>query len=263
MSIYLYKNNQQYGPYDEAAVLEWLRTGRCSLGDLAYREGMTQWQPLKVLFPTVAPPQMSSPSTPPAYNAPTDNSGNKALAMALLQEVAGRMDSEIGNSIARPFVSGGYNPHIDSFCKEMIAQCDRAENTAPDDRDVLRASLMLKAQLYGNWQKMQGTRGTEKAAIECYERALPLVISPEMEADLRYRYGVLCSIAAVGVGGGKDKAIANFQRAIALVGANSELGRACANEIARLNISSGGCLGGVALISFVVLFCIPFLLSKI
>jgi hypothetical protein len=263
MPIYIYKNNQQYGPYEDAAVLDWLRTGRCSLDDLACREGMNQWQPLKILFPASATPQINSSNQPSTYMSSPDNSGNKDLAMTLLQGVASQMEAEGVNTIARRFdVKGGYDPHIDSFCKEMIARCDRAEHTSPNDTDVLRTSLVLKAQLYGNWQKMQGMRGTYKAAIECYERALPLVLSPEMEADLRYRYGVLCSVAVAGVGGGKDKAIANFQRAIALVGADSELGHACANEMAQLN-TSGGCLGAVALISVIILICVSILLSQI
>lgn len=46
MQIYLYKNNQQYGPYEETAVIDSLRNGQCSLTDLAIREGMSEWQPL-------------------------------------------------------------------------------------------------------------------------------------------------------------------------------------------------------------------------
>jgi tetratricopeptide (TPR) repeat protein len=46
MQIYIYRNGQQYGPYEEATVSAWSRSGGCSLTDLAIREGMNEWQPL-------------------------------------------------------------------------------------------------------------------------------------------------------------------------------------------------------------------------
>ena len=46
MSVYLYRNNQQDGPYEESVVWEWLQAGNCSADDLAIREGMAEWQPL-------------------------------------------------------------------------------------------------------------------------------------------------------------------------------------------------------------------------
>jgi len=46
MSIYLYRNNRQEGPYEEFVVWEWLQAGDCSADDLAIREGMAEWQPL-------------------------------------------------------------------------------------------------------------------------------------------------------------------------------------------------------------------------
>ena len=46
MAIYLLYNNEKFGPYEESMVAEWLRSGRCSLHDLAWRDGMENWQPL-------------------------------------------------------------------------------------------------------------------------------------------------------------------------------------------------------------------------
>ena len=51
MSLHLYKNNQQLGPYEDSVVIEGLRTGAFLSNDLACREGMTEWQPLSRLFP--------------------------------------------------------------------------------------------------------------------------------------------------------------------------------------------------------------------
>lgn len=51
MKVFIYKNGKQYGPYDEAAVIAWTRTGECSLTDLAIREGMKEWRPLWAVIP--------------------------------------------------------------------------------------------------------------------------------------------------------------------------------------------------------------------
>lgn len=64
MSIYIHKNNQQSGPFEEAKVLEWLKNGQLSNEDLACREGASDWQPLRILFPQTS--QVSTPNFPSA-----------------------------------------------------------------------------------------------------------------------------------------------------------------------------------------------------
>lgn len=63
MSIYLYRNNLQDGPYEESVVREWLQAGICSANDPAIREGMTEWQPLSQLLGFQAPPPMNLPNS--------------------------------------------------------------------------------------------------------------------------------------------------------------------------------------------------------
>jgi hypothetical protein len=58
--IYIYKNNQQSGPYEEHLVLDQLRTGLLKPDDMAIRQGESQWQPLRTMFP-----QASSTGAPP------------------------------------------------------------------------------------------------------------------------------------------------------------------------------------------------------
>jgi hypothetical protein len=62
MSTYVLKNNEQTGPYEDAAIRSGLASGAFSYDDHAWREGMAEWQPLSTLYPT--PP--STPRTPPA-----------------------------------------------------------------------------------------------------------------------------------------------------------------------------------------------------
>lgn len=51
MSIYISKNNQQAGPFEESKVLEMLGSGQLSPQDLAIRQGANQWQKLGEMFP--------------------------------------------------------------------------------------------------------------------------------------------------------------------------------------------------------------------
>ena len=50
MQLYIYKNNEQTGPFDEEAVLDQLRTGRLSPDDLGIAQGQTAWTRLGDIF---------------------------------------------------------------------------------------------------------------------------------------------------------------------------------------------------------------------
>lgn len=162
-----------------------------------------------------------------------------AVAGALLKEVAEKTAEVLGSQIARPPTSDAAGAaRLAHFCEAMVRQCELAEAKAPDDKDVLIHSLVVKAQLYQNWQKIQGNRGTHKRAEECYQRVLDLVSDPNMEADIRYRYALFSRVAVVG--GGKVQAIQQFQRVIDLVGIDSELGIECAKEMEKEKAQKGG-----------------------
>ncbi|MEP7148297.1 MAG: DUF4339 domain-containing protein [Acidobacteriota bacterium] len=51
--IYIHKNNQQTGPYEEHVVLDQLKSGFLKPEDLAIRQGDSQWEPLRTMFPQV------------------------------------------------------------------------------------------------------------------------------------------------------------------------------------------------------------------
>jgi hypothetical protein len=65
MSIYISKNNQQSGPFDDAKVLEMLAGGQVSPDDFAIRQGGTQWQKLGEMFPNAGRRQQNAP--PPSF----------------------------------------------------------------------------------------------------------------------------------------------------------------------------------------------------
>lgn len=69
MSLYLYKNNQRFGPYEDARVLEMLGSGQVSPNDLGIREGDKDWQPLAKLFSDV--PVAAAQTLGPAAQVPS------------------------------------------------------------------------------------------------------------------------------------------------------------------------------------------------
>lgn len=64
--IFITREGQQYGPYEEDAVRDMLQTGQICPGDMAWREGMEEWKPLGQLLGVAAPPP-----PPMAASAPT------------------------------------------------------------------------------------------------------------------------------------------------------------------------------------------------
>ncbi len=82
--IYIFKNNQQSGPYEEHVVLDQLRNRTLSPGDLAVRHGESSWQPLSVLFPDVADPL---PPPPPRLAAVPSDARTPARSVEKVEPV--------------------------------------------------------------------------------------------------------------------------------------------------------------------------------
>ena len=80
MHIYIAKNGTQTGPFSEEQLREMLTGGLASPSDLAWRDGLPDWQPLHMLLGLRQPPPIpTSPphlATPPATVAqPVDPTG--------------------------------------------------------------------------------------------------------------------------------------------------------------------------------------------
>lgn len=90
MQIYISKNGQQHGPFEEGKVLEMLKNGQLSPNDMAIRPGQNQWLPLGNLFPQVQNvpniPQFPINNQPPFNSPPPGKKGGSAkiLLFALL-----------------------------------------------------------------------------------------------------------------------------------------------------------------------------------
>lgn len=67
MEVWIGREGERHGPYKEDDVRQWLRSGQVSPNDLAWYEGLADWQPLSVLFPEEAkatPPPADAASAP-------------------------------------------------------------------------------------------------------------------------------------------------------------------------------------------------------
>ncbi len=79
MQIYITKNNQQFGPFEEEKVLEMLGSGQLSREDMAIRHGDKDWQKLGGLFPNTG-----SASSVPAVAAVEQTAPKKSRKGLLL-----------------------------------------------------------------------------------------------------------------------------------------------------------------------------------
>ncbi len=71
--IYIYKNNQQSGPFEERIVLDQLNAGLLSPDDMAIRHGESKWQTLGAMFPDSAVMPAMQTSQPVQFAAVTEN----------------------------------------------------------------------------------------------------------------------------------------------------------------------------------------------
>ena len=93
MEIWIGRDGERHGPYKEEDVRQWLRSGQVSPKDLAWYEGLADWQPLSVLFPADQPGDTSD--TPSAAAAASGGAASAPLqplpqtTTAALEDYAG------------------------------------------------------------------------------------------------------------------------------------------------------------------------------
>ncbi|MDO1530341.1 RDD family protein [Fulvimonas sp. R45] len=69
MDVWIGRDGERHGPYKEEDVRQWLRSGQVSGDDLAWYDGLADWQPLSVLFPDERRSAATAPGDTP-YSAP-------------------------------------------------------------------------------------------------------------------------------------------------------------------------------------------------
>lgn len=68
MEVWIGRQGERHGPYQEEQIREWLRSGQLSRDDLGWYDGLADWQPLSVLFADEL--SKAPPPYPPAQSAP-------------------------------------------------------------------------------------------------------------------------------------------------------------------------------------------------
>lgn len=76
MEIWIGRDGERHGPYKESDVRQWMASGQVSVSDLAWYEGLADWQPLSVLFPDA----VAAAATPPPAAGAAAGSGNPYAA---------------------------------------------------------------------------------------------------------------------------------------------------------------------------------------
>jgi hypothetical protein len=78
MQLHIVKDGQQRGPYSHMQIVEMLRAGELSEGDLAWQTGMVTWMPLREV-------QDFQGATTPRERPPRSRSGQNAEAPRLVR----------------------------------------------------------------------------------------------------------------------------------------------------------------------------------
>ncbi len=160
---------------------------------------------------------------------------------AYLTQLQSRVRNLFGDAAATGRSHLGYKVGNDVECSRIVRDLQWVDSCIAATLDQRIESTVLKAQVLGCWQQAHGTKGTHQSAIECYESALVLAATiPESEAAVRFRYAMFSLEAPKEIGGGKERAIANLQRAVELAPDQSELRSRCVEELERLKKKSWG-----------------------
>lgn len=160
MRFYIYKNNQQFGPYEESAVVEWLRNGQCSPSDLAIREGMNEWQPLGTLV------QM-----------PVTTSGNLDAEFELFEINAEELGDLFSQLKAANFLTA---KHLLSQYEQKLQAMERQvfslKNQFPNTDEVEFMESFFYTQMSG--LKMEQNNWIE--ALRFLDRAISVIDTPNV-----------------------------------------------------------------------------------
>ncbi len=137
MPTLVFKNDQQLGPFEDADILAALKVGEYSLEDLAWREGMTAWEPLRALYPMSPPPvPRQGPAPPQAVPSDAIPATSKACMSRPISFGAGRKVDGFG------FVRKG----------EIKISSSRVEISGPRHwHPALRIILFLVGWLISTW----------------------------------------------------------------------------------------------------------------
>jgi len=143
MPTYIFKNDEQLGPFEDSDIIESLRAGTYSYDDWCWKEGWEEWKPLRATFPE--PPSVAS--TPP--ETPVAKTKGKLLFPA------------IGAAIALLLVLYIASPYYSLWrLKRALSDGDRTAIESLIDFPSVRESLkdQIRVQMTKKMAKEKGSQ---------------------------------------------------------------------------------------------------------
>lgn len=167
MPIYISKDNQQSGPYEDHVVIEQLRNGILSPSDMGIRHGEAAWQRLGEMFPGVAatsptPPIAPVESMPQAARnvvsaeAPAAKGGGCAPIAGIILMIFGLLMllSGVGGGIANRVIESPSCEIADKYEREMNEAVKAAEAAKGTPREAeLQAEALDKIESAEVWTR--------------------------------------------------------------------------------------------------------------
>jgi hypothetical protein len=159
MPIYVTKDNQQSGPFEDHVVIDQLKNGQLSPDDLAIRQGESSWQRLGDMFPGVGTGRPVPPIPPPPIPsagvpvAPAPASAKKGGCLKIGLISVGLVSLLLGICVAAGsrFIPSVSCDLVESDAKEiqkLNADLDKAKK-ADDTAEVRTLEFKLKQALSG------------------------------------------------------------------------------------------------------------------
>jgi len=160
MQIYLARNQEQAGPYSLEQVNSMLASGQVVLSDLAWHEGLDNWQPLGQLTagrlhysPRGVSPFASAPATPTAASqsaasTPVNLSKTNPAAAAPIASIGKRLLGAVIDNVLTLLAMFPALQHLDFAALEksggtMTDMQTIIEQSVPANSMMLTATLML------------------------------------------------------------------------------------------------------------------------
>ncbi len=135
MEIWIGRDGERHGPYKEDDVRQWLRSGQLSRDDLAWYEGLADWQPLSVLFPDAV-------ASAPVSATPVASIPLPQVTTTVLEDHAGfwkRVAAYILDAIILYIPGMLIQKMMGGDAAEAVMK--QAQLAAPDDPQVMMAAL--------------------------------------------------------------------------------------------------------------------------
>ena len=187
MSIFVNKDNQQLGPYEDHIVIDQLKSGMLSPNDLGIREGDSAWQKLGDMFPTVRE----------SHSAPAPNAVAAGIASPVTSDNATPKKGGCRKMLGWGLLLFGLLTMLSGFAVAIVNRttdpylCQQADRYAKEAEEASREV-----------QAAKGTIREVEAVRKLMEKNTSLKVSTESCADMLdyYRWWFIAFLAIGGFG---------------------------------------------------------------